>query len=138
LCDQDYKGIKPASEPETQAIQRFIESKQGWLSVICVHCYGAFWIFNRDADKFPRKFEFIEMCEKAVLAKNKIKEVTNNEYAFGTPVSTIGCNIFLQDFTRYQRIFICKKIILSLSRPRVRRLGHMGSDDRKSEVCILN
>ena len=53
-CREDYRGEKPFSEPETQAIKNFIENHKGIKMAANFHAYGNLWItpynFLKDAE----------------------------------------------------------------------------------------
>lgn len=47
MCTEIYAGDRPASEPEIDAVQKFILSlSPNWLSFVSIHSYGALWLHH--------------------------------------------------------------------------------------------
>lgn len=54
-CNEEYRGEKPFSEPETQAVKNLIERYDRIVSAMNFHAYGDLWIYpaNFQSDKGP-------------------------------------------------------------------------------------
>ena len=62
-CQEDYRGPKPFSEPETKAIKKLVESLEPKIvSAMNFHCYGNLWIhpFNYIQDKSNKPLKSLE------------------------------------------------------------------------------
>jgi hypothetical protein len=44
-CQEDYRGLKPFSEPETYAIKMFVDEHPNIVSGVNIHSYGNAWIY---------------------------------------------------------------------------------------------
>lgn len=44
-CEEDYRGVHPFSEPETQAVRNFVSSHKNIVSGINMHTYGNAWVY---------------------------------------------------------------------------------------------
>ena len=58
-CTEDYRGINPFSEPETYAVQKFVNEHPNIVSAVNLHSYGNAWIYpyNYIADKNDHELE---------------------------------------------------------------------------------
>jgi hypothetical protein len=44
-CSEDYRGIRPFSEPETSALKAYVDSHPNIVSDVNIHTYGNAWIY---------------------------------------------------------------------------------------------
>lgn len=63
-CQEDYRGSRPFSEPETLTIKRFVEAHPNIVTGINMHSYGNAWIFP---------FNFVHDSKNHLLEKKKPK-----------------------------------------------------------------
>ena len=58
ICEEDYRGSSPFSEPETQAIKSAIELRSPRIiSAMNFHCYGNLWIHPFNYSNEPDNLE---------------------------------------------------------------------------------
>ena len=43
-CSEVYRGSRPFSEPETQAVKNLVKSHPNIISAMNFHCFGNLWI----------------------------------------------------------------------------------------------
>ena len=63
-CEEDYRGEYAFSEPETQAIRSYVNSRDNIVTGINMHTYGNAWIFP---------FNFVHDSHNGLLLKKKPK-----------------------------------------------------------------
>ena len=63
-CQEDYRGSFAFSEPETQAIQRFVDNHKTIVSGVNIHSYGNDWIYP---------YNYIDDKKNDLLKKTKRK-----------------------------------------------------------------
>lgn len=92
-CDEDYRGENAFSEPETQAIKKFIESKEGKNIKIAFnyHAYGNLLIMPFNFEKKDSKLMQIEYPQQYYLYNDFIKEGHfPDQFKYGNGMDTIG------------------------------------------------
>lgn len=63
-CQEDFRGSRPFSEPETQTIKRFVDEHPHIVTGINMHTYGNAWIFP---------FNFVHDSRNQLLRQRKPK-----------------------------------------------------------------
>jgi hypothetical protein len=63
-CEEDYRGVSPFSEPETQAIRSYVDSHGTIVTAINMHTYGNAWVYP---------FNFVHDKDNLLMKKQKPK-----------------------------------------------------------------
>ncbi|CAB0012295.1 unnamed protein product [Nesidiocoris tenuis] len=91
-CDpQIYAGAKAFSEPETQAISKFILSiKNNLKAYISFHTYGQYILIPYAFDDVSKPSDFEELKRVAVKAQSAMKAVAGETYQVGHTPTLVG------------------------------------------------
>lgn len=101
-CQEDYRGVKGFSEPESRAVENFFEKSQAnFLGFLSLHSYGQYilvpWAYDyvktkdykdlmkigNRAAKVSLKFRLISIS-KFFNLKQKIRKLTSKQYKVGS------------------------------------------------------
>ncbi|XP_055379067.1 carboxypeptidase B-like [Condylostylus longicornis] len=84
LCSEVYSGRSPYSEPETQAVRRFLEANRFRAKLVLdIHSYGKYIFYPWGYTKFPaRNRNFLHSV--ALRAANSIAKYRGTIYRIGT------------------------------------------------------
>ena len=96
-CDEDFRGSRPFSEPETRAIKKFVETHSNIVTGINMHSYGNAWIypFNFVHDshnhllerKKPKFFNFYREFVRDMMLKHETADYGNAEKTVQYPTN---------------------------------------------------
>jgi len=88
-CDEVYKGPHPLSEPESQALNSYIEQTKGIQAAVSVHSYGNVIIFpwGYKEARHPNKTMLSTMANHI---RNEVQKVTGEHYRPGTSKEVFG------------------------------------------------
>uniref|UniRef100_A0A673GXT8 Carboxypeptidase B2 n=1 Tax=Sinocyclocheilus rhinocerous TaxID=307959 RepID=A0A673GXT8_9TELE len=88
-CDPTYCGQFPESEPETQAVARFLRSHKDTVKLyLSIHSYSQMLLFPYSCsyDEIPNHNELFEVVKEA---STKIRRYYRNNYKYGPGAKTI-------------------------------------------------
>ncbi|RXN02842.1 carboxypeptidase B2 [Labeo rohita] len=88
-CDATYCGEYPESEPETQAVARFLRSHKDTVKLyLTIHSYSQMLLFPYSCsyDEIPNHNELLELVKEASA---KIRRYYRNNYKYGPGAKTI-------------------------------------------------
>lgn len=94
-CAEDYRGPKPFSEKETQAIKKFVDEHKNIVSCVNIHSYGNAWIYpfnyvHDGSDHFlamkePLFYDFYKEFEKEMHDKGRKAHFGNSAFVLDYP-----------------------------------------------------
>ncbi|CDW58441.1 Carboxypeptidase A1 [Trichuris trichiura] len=84
-CEEVYHGSGPFSEPETDAIRRFISSRSGeFVSFITLHSYSQMWMYPYGHRRQAYSSDVRQLRAVALRASQALYNVYNTRYEVGT------------------------------------------------------
>ncbi|KHJ45723.1 hypothetical protein D918_03935 [Trichuris suis] len=84
-CDEIYHGSKPFSEPETEAIRRFITNRSGeFVSFLTLHSYSQMWMYPYGHKRQAYSSDVRQLRAVALRATQALYNVYKTRYEVGT------------------------------------------------------
>ena len=96
-CAEDYRGEKPFSEKETQAVKKFVDDHKNIVSCVNIHTYGNAWIYPYNyihdgnnhllESKQPLIFNFYKEFENKMIEKGQRAHFGNSAFVLDYPTN---------------------------------------------------
>ncbi|XP_008323203.1 carboxypeptidase O [Cynoglossus semilaevis] len=104
-CSNTYCGTSPASEPEAQAVTKFVGSrKDDFLCFLTIHSYGQLLLVPYGHPNFTAD-NYDELMEVGLAAADAIRQVHGKNYTVGTSPAVLYSNSgSSRDWARMQGI----------------------------------